>query len=488
MVEDKAKTYGTRIPDRSQFEAEDTVRHIWSALDLPATALSSLHLPRSGRGYLSSFKIDHIAQAAIGLSALSAALVDTVRNESSLRAVEVHSGHASVEYRSDSLYTLNGERPRAELDPIGGLHETSDGYVRVHDALSNHRNGMLKLLNLSHDASRVEVAEAIGEWPELELERAAYENKLAVYALRTFVEWDALPQAKALPDCPISVTRLRDGGSSGLPTHMLQNSDRCLRGLRVLELSRVIAAPVAGRTLAAHGADVLWVTSPNLPSLPALDVDTSRGKRTVQLDLNQRVDHAKLVELIQNCDVFLQSYRPGALALRGFGPSDLVAINPNIICANLSAFGTTGPWADRRGFDSLVQTCSGMNVSEAAYFGNLEGEVARPLPCQALDHTSGYFLATGIAAAVYKRATEGGAWQVDISLAGTMKYLRSLGQVVPLPRTGPANESVPDCYFEKRESGFGMLRAVRHAASTEGAEPGWDYMPKPLGSDEPRWL
>ncbi|KAK3637683.1 hypothetical protein LTR56_013515 [Elasticomyces elasticus] len=481
MVEDKAKTYGTRLPDRSKFEAKiQSVTY--------ATALSSLHLPRSGRGYLSSFKIDHIAQAAIGLSALSAALVDTVRNESSLRAVEVHSGHASVEYRSNSLYTLNGERPRAELDPIGGLHETSDGYVRVHDALPNHRNGMLKLLNLSHDASRNKVAEAIGEWPKLELERAAYEVKLAVYALRTFAEWDALPQAKALPDCPNSLLRLCEGGSSGLPAHMLQNSDRCLRGLRVLELSRVIAAPVAGRTLAAHGADVLWVTPPNLPSLPALDVDTSRGKRTVKLDLNQRMDHAKLVELIQNCDVFLQSYRPGALVDKGFGPDDLVAINPNIIYANLSAFGTTGPWADRRGFDSLVQTCSGMNVSEATYFGNFEGEVARPLPCQALDHTSGYFLATGIAAAMYKRATEGGAWQVDVSLAGTMKYLRSLGQVVPLPGIGPANESVPDCYFEKRECGFGMLRAVRHAASIEGAEPGWDYMPKPLGSDEPQWL
>ncbi|KAK5734489.1 hypothetical protein LTR17_008849 [Elasticomyces elasticus] len=488
MIEDKAKTNDTRLPDRSQFEVEDTVRHIWSVLDLPVTALSSLHLPRSGRGYLSSFKIDHIAQAAVGLSALSAALVDTVRNESPLRAVEVHSGHASVEYRSDSLYTLNGERPRAELDPIGGLHKTSDGHVRVHDALPNHRNGMLELLNLGHDASRDEVAEAIVEWTKLELEGAAYENKLAVYALRTYAEWNALPHAKALPDCPISVTRLREGGSSGAPAHMLQISDRCLRGLRVLELSRVIAAPVAGRTLAAHGADVLWVTSPNLPSLPAIDVDTSRGKRSIQLDLNQPADHAKLVELIQDCDVFLQSYRPGAIATRGFGPSDLVAINPNIICANLSAFGTTGPWADRRGFDSLVQTCSGMNVSEAACFGNREGEVARPLPCQALDHTSGYFLATGIAAAVYKRATEGGAWQVDVSLAGTMKYLRSLGQVMPLPGTGLADEHVSDCYFEERESGFGMLRAVRHAASVQAAEPGWDYMPKPLGSDEPQWL
>ena len=475
----------SHIPDRSRFKVEDTVAHLWSALGLPADALCSLALPQAGRGYQSSFKLDHLAQAAIGLSALAAALVESLRSNEQLKQVAVPSEHACLEYISERCHTIDGERPADILTPIGGLHATSDGHVRVHDGFPNHRNGTLELLSLALGATREQVAAAIAQWAERDLEQAAHDNKLAIYALRTYDKWDVLPQAKALSDCPISIRPLGSKGRAGLPPHMLFKQDRCLRGLRVLELSRVIAAPVAGRTLAAHGADVLWITSPRLPDLPAIDRDTARGKRTIQLDLEKDADHSKLKELIKTCDVFLQSYRPGAVAAKGFGPDDLVAINPGIIYASLSAFGTAGPWADRRGFDSLVQTCSGMNVSEAAYFG--DGQVARPLPCQALDHTSGYFLATGIAAAVYKRATEGGAWQVDVSLAGTMKYLRSLGQARPTTSMS-VEDNVSDEYFEERESAFGTIRAVKHSARVDGAMPGFDEMPKPLGSDKAEWV
>ncbi|KAK3055093.1 hypothetical protein LTS18_011865, partial [Coniosporium uncinatum] len=170
-------------------------------------------------------------------------------------------------------------------------------------------------------------------------------------------------------------------------------------------------APVAGRTLAAHGADILWITSPKLPDLPALDRDLARGKRTIQLDVRDPNDKKKLLELIKGADVFIQGYRPGAVYAHSLSPSDLHTANPHLIYANMSAYGPNGPWSQNRGFDSIVQTCSGMNVSEAEHAGN--GEPARPMPCQALDHASGYFLATGIAAAVYKRATEGGSYLVD---------------------------------------------------------------------------
>jgi crotonobetainyl-CoA:carnitine CoA-transferase CaiB-like acyl-CoA transferase len=270
-------------------------------------------------------------------------------------------------------------------------------------------------------------------------------------------------------------------------------STRCLQGLRVLELTRVLAGPIAGRTLAAHGADVLWITSPRLPDLPALDKDTARGKRSIQLDLNDPDDMTRLRALVKEADVFLQSYRPTSLAARGLSPEELVKLNPNIIIANLSAFGTAGPWNERRGFDSLVQTCSGMNVSEASYFGHPNGAEAKPMPCQALDHASGYFLATGIAAAVYRRAKEGGAWRVDVSLAGTMKWLRSLGQMKPVGKEGeggivPRDEEVGGESMEERESGFGILRAVRHAARVEDREVGWVRMPGLLGGDEVKWL
>lgn len=259
----------------------------------------------------------------------------------------------------------------------------------------------------------------------------------------------------------------------------------------MIEIDRVIAAPVAGRTLAAHGADILWVTSPNLEDQPSLDRDFARGKRTIRLDIDDEQDRHKLDGLMSDANVFLQSYRPGSLASRGLSPEQLVAKCQNgIICANLSAYGPTGPWSDRRGFDSLVQTCSGMNVSEADHYG--AGQTARTLPFQALDHASGFFLATGIAAALYKQATEGGSYEVNVSLAGTMKFLRSLGQ-----HEGSSGlqceqyenqDDVPSDWLEERDTELGMIKAVKHSASIDGVDVGWDIMPKPLGSDQAEWL
>ena len=481
------------IPDRSSFSGADTVEYLWHELGLPPRALPSLHLTGSGHGFRSSFRIGHLAQNAVALSSLTAALVDSLRwLGREVRNVTVPLESACLEFISERLCTVEGGVNSPSLPPIGGLHRTSDGYVRVHDGFPNHRNGTLRLLGLGENATRDDVAREVAKWKALDLEDSGRVNKLAIYALRSFDEWDALPQARALPDCPISITKLDPGGNARLPDRMMRNPDRCLRGLRVLDLCRVLAGPVAGRTLASHGAEVLWVTSPNLPDLPDLDRDTARGKRSIQLDLDRDADGHTLRGLIKDSDVFLQAYRPGALAARGFGPDDLISLNPNIIYATVSAFGSSGPWADRRGFDSLVQTCSGMNVAEAAFFSNVDGEVARPAPCQPLDHASGQFLAAGIAAAVYKRALEGGSWKVEVSLAGTMKYLRSLEQVECGPNgfeglINASGEGHEEC-FEERESEFGRMRALRPPAAVEGAMPGFDGMSRPLGSDEAEWL
>ena len=477
------------IPNRSQFSTHDTVSHIWSQLGLPAEALSSLNLPdsTSGPGLPSSFKLKHIAQSSIALSALSAALIYSLRNKSSVPKVTVPSLHACVEFKSKKLHTINGQPSNTEIGPIGGLHRTSDGYVRIHDGFPNHRNGALSLLGLPPTATRSDVAHATLNWKSTDLETAAFNSNIVIAAVRSYQQWDTTPQAHAISNWPIEVRRLAPG-PPGLPSRLADCQGRSLRGLRIIELSRVIAAPVSGRTLAAHGADVLWITSPNLPDLPNIDRDFARGKRTAQLDLSSEGGREQLKALVKDADVFIQGYRPGSLASRGFSPSELATIKPGIVCANMSAYGPSGAWSGNRGFDSLVQTCSGMNVSEAEHFG--EGEPARAMPCQALDHAAGYFLATGICAALYKRATEGGSYEVNVSLAGTMKYLRSLGQY-------PGNEGFKcpvlngeevEEYLETKTSGFGELKAVRHSASVEGAMPGWDIMPKPLGSDRPEWV
>ena len=480
----------TTFMDRSAFSTLDNVSHIWAELGLPADAVKSLRLQGQGNGLPSSFKVGHLAQASIALSALAASLFHATRNDTSLARVTVALEYVVIEFISERLYTLDGKPLDMTRGSLAGLQKTADGHVRIHDAFPNHRKAALQLLDCDDNSDAETIRQQLETWKAIDLESVAFKHDAVVVALRSYEQWDATPQAQAIRDFPITITRIANG-PAGFPDRIKSGNDKCLRGIRVLELSRVIAAPVAGRTLAAHGADVLWVTSPNLPDLPTLDRDVGRGKRTAQLDLSLEKDRQTMWDLLEDADVFIQSYRPGSLAAKGFSSKEVAARSKNgIVCASLCAWGTTGPWAGNRGFDSIVQTCSGINVSEAEYFG--EGEPSKVLPCQALDHASGYFLATGIMAALYKRATEGGSYEVDVSLAGTGKYLRSLGQYEG--RTGftcgdyQQQKDVPEECLETRPTQFGELKAVKHSAQIGGVDVGWDIMPKPLGSDEAAWL
>ncbi|KAG4259913.1 hypothetical protein FPRO03_12563 [Fusarium proliferatum] len=476
--------------DRTSFLSRDVVRDIWNGLSLPQDALRSLELPGDDGtpGLPSSFKIASLAQGTIALSGLLAALIHSQRNQIPVPKVTVPRKHATVEFKSERLYVLDGKPAPSPWGPIGGLHKTSDGYVRIHDSFPNHGYGALELLGLPLTADRIDVTKKTQDWASIDLESVGLDRRLAIYALRSYRQWDMLPQSKVIDDFPISLMRIASG-PAGLPPRLSPGNDKCLRGLRVVEMSRVIAAPLAGKTLAAHGADVIWVTSPGLPDLPTMDRDFGRGKRTVQIDINNTEDRQKLREIIKSCDVFIQGFRPGSLAAKGFGPDEVASLNPGIIYGCMSAFGPKGPWAERRGYDSLVQTCSGMNVSEAEHFG--AGEVARPTPCQALDHAGGYLLASGVMAALYRQSVEGGSYRVDVSLAGAMKYLRSLGQY-----SGKSGFEAEDFegafdveeFLETRQTGFGEMRAIKHSVSIEGAQTSWDVMPKPLGSDQAEWF
>ncbi|KAF1937414.1 CoA-transferase family III [Clathrospora elynae] len=475
--------------DRSEFTAFDSVAYIWTTLGLPEETLNSLDLPIDAQCYPSSFKVDVLAQSTIATSALTAALFWSLRHGSPIPKVTVSAQHACAEFKSERLYVLNGKPAPASWGTIGGLHKTADGFVRMHDSFPDHRENALKILGLKLEASREDVAEAMVKWKAVDLETKAFQGGAVISALRSFEEWDALPQAKAIAEFPILITEIVKSKLYIPPVPKTSKDDKCLRDIRVVEMSRVIAAPVAGRTLAAHGADVIWITSPSLPDLPDLDIDLSRGKRTVQLDIKNIRDKAKLLNLLSTADVFIQSYRPGSLAAQGLSAEELIKANPKLIVASLNAYGPDGPWSQNRGFDSLVQTCSGINVADAERYGG--DDLVRVLPCQAFDHSAGYLLATGIAAALYKRATEGGSYEVKVSLAGVMRYLRSLGRYEG--RSGfdrkdfKKSEDVEQ-YLEVRETSFGKLRALRHAAEIEGLSVGWEIMPKPLGTDEAAWL
>lgn len=240
--------------DRHAFTPLDTVSHIWASLGLPEHTLKSLHLPIDVECCPSSFKVSHLAQASIGLSALSAALIWSLRNNQIVPQVTVPAEHACVEFKSERLYMLNGKAAPSKFGTIGGLHKTRDSYIRMHDGFPNHREIALRILGLKVSATREDIARKMLEWKSIELETKAIEEGAVMAALRSFEEWDALPQAAAISDFPIHIKQLSEGPSI-LPRDVTPGQDaKSLRGLRVVEMSRVIAAPVAGRTLAAHGA------------------------------------------------------------------------------------------------------------------------------------------------------------------------------------------------------------------------------------------
>ena len=454
---------------------------LWQAAGLPADALGRVSLTGNEPALPSSFACGTAAQASIAAAALAATEISGLRG-SAPPGVAVDMAHAAAEFRSERYLRVDGQ-PAPELwDPIAGIYACADGWVRIHTNFAHHRDGMLALLACGND--KHSVAQAMRKWHAEALEQAAAESGLVATKLRSFDEWDAHPQGLAVATQPlIALEKLDDSPPRPLPP--LAAGQAPLHGLRVLDLTRIIAGPVAGRALAAYGADVLHTTAPHLPGILPLIMDTGRGKRCAALDLDQQAGRETLAALAAGADLFLQGYRPGGLAERGFGPAALAALRPGIVCASLSAYGHTGPWAGRRGFDSLTQTASGFNLAEATAAGQ---DTPRALPAQVLDHTAGYLLALGMLAALRRRATEGGSWHVRVSLARTGLWLRSLGRVAQgLAAPDPTLESVASC-LEDAPSGFGQLRAVRHAAALSGVAAGWRLPAMPLGSHAPAWI
>jgi hypothetical protein len=213
-------------------------------------------------------------------------------------------------------------------------------------------------------------------------------------------------------------------------------------------------------------------------------IDTGRGKLSAALDLRDEDDRRTFIALLKDADVLVQAYRPGALDAKGFGPQEAAAIRPGLIYGSLSAYGHLGPWKDRRGFDSLVQTATGFNDAEGRAAGE-DGPM--PLPCQALDHASGYLLALGIMMAIARRAREGGSWHVRVSLAGTGQWLRRLGRAPNgLAISDQQYEDILDL-LELSDSSFGTLSAIRHSGILSRSKPFWAHPAAALGTHQPRW-
>jgi len=451
---------------------------LWASAGGEPAALEAVTLTGEEPQLPSSFRVAVAAQASIAASGLAAAQIWQLRSGQS-QGVAVDMRHAVVECRSERYLRVNGKPPPPAWDAIAGVYRTGDRrFVRLHTNFPHHRAAVCKVLDCK--AERDEVQAALLRWEAEAFETAAYAAGGVVAMMRAYEEWSALPHAKALAALPtISIEKIGEAAPRPWPA-----GDRPLAGLRVLDLSRVIAGPVAGRTLAAHGADVLLISGPDLPAIPWLTIDTGRGKLSGFAELKSEQGQSTLRDLVAEADIFSQGYRPSALAALGFSPEHAARINPGIVYVSLSAYGHAGPWAERRGFDSLVQTATGFNHAEGHAAG-VEGP--KELPAQMLDHATGYLMAFGAMMAKARQSREGGSWHVRVSLAQTGRWLWNLGRVADGLTTEDLKADAVTPFIEEAASGFGPLRAVSHSALLSKTPAFWARPAMPLGSHPAQW-
>jgi crotonobetainyl-CoA:carnitine CoA-transferase CaiB-like acyl-CoA transferase len=420
------------------------------------------------------------AIAAVGLAVSDLWALRTRRRQD----VEVDIRQATASLRSGHYMQMDGQEVSTERNAVMGVYPAKHGrWSYLHCNFPNHRAAALSVLGVSED--REAVRKAVAQWDALELEQAIIAAKGAGGMVRTMDEWAKHPQAAAIASLPLmEIVKIGESSPEKLP-----DGDRPLSGIRVLDLTRVLAGPTCARTLAEHGADVLKITGPHLPNIGYQEYDTGHGKLSAHLDLREAKAVETLRGLVREADVFSQGYRPGTLGTRGFSPESLAKLRPGIVFVSLCAFGHVGPWASRRGFDTVVQTVSGITSRQGELFpGSSPGPQFYPV--SAIDYLTGYLMAFGAMVALARRTREGGSWLVRISLAQTGRWLVGRGQVPEAELKDVPNEFTPaelERWSMASDTPVGRLRHLGPVLRLSETAPRWARPSVPLGYNEPVW-
>ena len=418
--------------------------------------------------------------AAVGLAVNDLWELRTGRRQK----IAINTRQATASLRSGT-YLKMGDAPVPNgRNVVMGTYPAKHGrWSYIHCNFPNHRAAALKVLGVGED--RDAVTKAIAQWDALELEEAIIAAGGAGGMVRTMAEWAQHPQGMAIAGLPLmEIVKIADSPAEPLP-----KGERPLSGIRVLDLTRVIAGPTCARTLAEHGAEVLKITGKHLPSLGRQEYDTGHGKLSAHLDLRVAKDVETLRGLARKADVFSQGYRPGTLGNRGFTPEALAQLRPGIVVVSLCAFSHAGPWASRRGFDTVVQTVSGITHRQGEVF---PGAAPGPqfYPVSAIDFLAGYLMAFGASVALARRTREGGSWLVRISLAQVGRWLVQRGEVPAAELTNVAKEFTPDELERWKitsNTPVGRLQHLGPVIRMSETPPYWDKPTVPLGHHQPVW-
>ncbi|MCA6090798.1 CoA transferase [Streptomyces sp. SCA3-4] len=464
--------------------ATEATDHVWALLGGDPALTAAVEYRGPGGTLHARLPVREMARSTVAVCALAAAELATARRGGgTLPAVRVDDAAVATAFVSERHLRLDG-RAATVFAPLSRFWRTADGWLRTHANYPHHRARLLAGLGVPEQPDGVDddvLAERVGArlaaCRAAEAEEAVHAAGGLAVAVRTPHEWAVHPQGAAVAQRPLlgleriapGPVRALAGGPAGLPA----------AGLRVLDLTRVIAGPVATRTLALLGAHVLRVDPPFPPESQDAHNDTGFGKRSTTLDLGRAGDRAAFDALLDTADVVVTGYRPGALDRHGLSPQALAERRPGLVIGQLSAWGTYGPWGARRGFDSLVQAAGGIAAAEAGA-DSLPGV----LPAQALDHGTGYLLAAAVLRAVTEQRTAGGTHLARLALAQTAAWLvRDVGRDAD-PAPG-AHEAAPR--LAERTGELGRFRYARPPVSFEGSPDDWARPPGRLGADAPLW-
>jgi hypothetical protein len=443
----------------------------WTALGgaAPRAELQVTGVP----GHLPShLPVEEVAIACAGAALLAAADLRAQRGGPAPRTARLDREHVAAAFRSEAFLRLNGVAAGAGFAPLSRFWRAGDGWVRTHGNYPWHREALLRALGTSPDPDQV--AAAIAALAAREVENLVVGAGGIAAAVRTEAQWRAEPAGQA-----VAATRLVERASLGdAPPRRRAAGPLPAAGVRVLDLTRVIAGPVATRYLAALGADVLRLDPPHRPELAPHAYDGLLGKRSALLDLE--TGSGRLDELLASADVLVHGYRPHALDRFGLSPGALAERHPGVVVVSLSAWGSTGPWGGRRGFDSIVQAASGIAVAESA-----DGDRPGAMPCQLLDHGTGYLCAAAALRGLADQAVAGGTQVRELSLARTARWL--LGSAAVATPAGGAPERAEADWLTTLGSAEGPVTVVRPPGQLDGRELAWPPRLTRYGGDPPAW-
>ena len=397
-------------------DARDLLEQLRQAALLPAEAASGVHITGTDPVVRTAIKAAETGAASIAASGIAAAWLWFLKTDQR-QQVRVDATAATAAMQSFKFMLVDGKPPGAVMDVLTNAYQLKDGrWIYLHCNFPNLAQKNCKALGAQ--ATPASIAERVAQWEGPALEEALFAAGGVGAFVRSEEEWRASPEGiAALAEPVLEIIRIGDA-----PVQPLPAGDRPLSGIRVLDLTRVLAGPTCAKNLAEHGADVLRISRQDMADSGVLDFDTGVGKLSAHLDMRDAQQMEQMRELVRGCDVFSQAYRPGTMNARGLSPQDAAALRPGIVYVSLNAWGFHGPWSERRGYDTVVQAANGL-----AWTGIHERPVFTPVAQQ--DYVAGYLMAYGAMVALARRATEGGSWHVRVSLAGCGEWIRRHGSV-----------------------------------------------------------